>query len=131
MVNQFLWMFNPDPERKRLGFDQDILLVEQMKNVPCGMTRCQDDSVAGKLVAVCRADGLDHLVPENEADHFLLKEQDSAAVGDLLPHRLDDLREFVGTDMRMGIDKDRRRSAELNQQIQDTPDIPPLCTTGI
>src|SRR5580658_6485546 len=99
-------MFNSDPEGKRLGFDQDILLVQQMKNVSCRMTRCQDDSVTGKLVAICRTDSQDLIVSENEADHFLFKEQDAAAIDDLLPHRLDDLRKFVGTDMRMRIDKD-------------------------
>src|SRR5579863_4180500 len=97
-----------------------------MKDIPCRMTRCQDDGASVKLVTVCCADSPDLIIVDLETDHFLFKEQHAAAVDDLLPHRLDDLWKFVGTDMRMGIDKDRRRSAELNQQIEDTPDVPPL-----
>src|SRR5580658_2728571 len=102
-----------------------------MKDIPCGMTRCQDDSTSVELVTVCCADSPDLFIVDHKTDHFLFKAQYTPAVDDLLPHRLDDLRKFVGTDMRMGIDKDRRRSTELNQEIKNTPDVTALRAAGI
>jgi len=48
-----------------------------------------------------------------------------------VPNGFYDPGQFIGTDVGMGIDKNIRNSAMLNQYGQNFFDIPPFCRPGI
>ena len=56
---------------------------------------------------------------EQEARHLGLEMHFATALKNGITHGLDDTRQFVGTDMRMGIGKDIGRCAMLTEYIQD------------
>ena len=42
LVDNFLRMFDPDAQGKRLGFDQNILAMQHFKDIPGRVTGCQN-----------------------------------------------------------------------------------------
>ena len=55
----------------------------------------------------------------------------AAAAYDGVAHRLDNLRQLVGADMRMGVDEDRRRGSVLTEHVENLLDAAALLRASV
>ena len=67
------------------------------------MAGCQDIGIGFQLFAISSSNMRDIAFFDSKIGQFFFKQYFSASVNDELPHGSNDMRQFVGADMRMGI----------------------------
>ena len=135
-IHQGLRVFNAHAHRKRLRFQRPTLRIEQLKNIAGAVPRGEDQVFRGAPVAFSRGhvfpgyciqhtvDGLH--VNQPRAEMHLAT---SRANG--LTHALDDLRQFVRPNVRMGVHQNRWVRTEVDQPLQSTADVAALVASRI
>lgn len=130
LVDQHLRMFQADTDSNAFGFDRDLPVVEVAIHVAGGMARCQDDRPQ-KTFACIRFDTYDFPTPDEQGIHTCLETDFPATADNLFADILDHARQFVRTDMRMGVSQDRGARPELAKDIQNLIDRPPFLAAGV
>src|SRR5438034_8857679 len=94
-------MFYSYTQRKRLCFYQYFFVQKQLKDITRGMTGGQYHSICFKQIAIGCLHLLNYIVFYNKIDYFLFKQYSTAAIRNLFSHGSNNLRQFIGTNMRM------------------------------
>ena len=87
------------------------------------MTRRQDEGIGPDAVAIGRQYRRDPIALPFEVRHFFSEEYLSSGIFHLRSHGRDDMREFVGTDVRVCFIQDPILCSEPNEQVQDPVDV--------
>ena len=100
-----------------------LSLGEVTIDIACGVARSQDNRSAecllGTRLQVYSLNAHRLVALEQQSGHLGLEVNLATAANDSVAHSLDNLRQFVGTDMRMGVDEDRRRGSVLAEHVEN------------
>ncbi len=99
-------MFYPYAQRKGLGFEQEFLIVQKPENIPCRVAGGQDDGRRFEGISIGGFHSFNNSVADDQAGHFLFKQELAAAGEYLFAHGGDDAGQFIGADMGMGFVQD-------------------------
>ena len=123
-------MFQPDTDSDSFGFYRNTVCSQPAIYIPCGMSGCQYHRTEKSLSCV-GFNTFDFVVLNNQCIHSGLKMHLSTTLDNRIPHILNDTREFVCPNVRMGIGQYSRRSSVLTEYIQYLVYISSFLATGV
>ena len=94
------------------------------------MTCCQDDRTVETFACIGFHAG-NLFAMDDQGIHARFKMNFATTADNLLPNILDHARQFICSDMRMGIREDRCAGTKLAKDIQDLVDLTALLATGV
>ena len=130
-IDQALAMLHPYTQGKGLGFDQNLFVVQELKNIAGGVAGGQNSRPAFDDIALLRAHAFELASSEHEIGHAGLEMDFSAGLFDALAQCGDEHRQFIGADMRMGVEENVIFGAVRHQDFHDALDIAALLRASI
>lgn len=135
LVNQLRRMLKAHTDGDALRLNLYLRLGEIAVDVACGVARGENDRSAegllGTRLQVYSLNAHRLVALEQQSGHLGLEVNLAAAAYDGVAHALDNLRQLVGADMRMGVDEDRRRGSVLAEHVENLLDAAALLRAGV
>ncbi len=117
LVDEFRRMLQTDTHSDVLCLDLDALRIEITIDIAGAVSSRQDDRTHECLIATTNA--LHLVIFEQNSIHLRLEMHFATTSDDGLAHRLDDARQLVGAEMRMGVCQDACAGSVLTEHVQD------------
>ncbi|MNL01081.1 hypothetical protein D3C87_1215360 [compost metagenome] len=102
LVDEGLRVFDAEPDRERLGFHEDALVVQHLEGVARAMAHGQHDVVGLDMFAVGERDAGDPAIFALQRFHFAGEAHFAAQLGDGVAHDFDHADQAEGADVRFG-----------------------------
>src|SRR5690606_25397796 len=131
LINKRLRMFCANAQGKRLGFDKYLLPVEQFENIARRVSGREYDMFRSNLITISCYHATHTPAFDNNVRHSCLKPHFPAALTNLVAHVADNLRQFVGSDMRVRFHENLIGSTESHEQFQYSVDVAALLRSRV
>ena len=121
-VNQALRMLNACADGKGLLLQTKLAFIQHGKGIARAVADGEDQQAAGNLVFALRIfidDGAYSVIFGENLRHLCAEMDFAAQRNDMFPHGADNAAQFIGADMRFGIDQDFPWRAEADERAQD------------